>query len=107
MAGLIPESSYPWQDVNLDTPGLAQASTGGGELTLSAASAVSDPAQQIDYSFTLPAGFSYVPGSATFDGAPVGDPQVTDASTGATVASADFSVSTTGSRHVRDHGGAR
>ena len=36
VAGLIPESSYPWQDVNLDTPGLAQASTGGGELTLTA-----------------------------------------------------------------------
>ena len=96
VAGLLPESSYPWQDVNLDTPGLAQASTGGGEVTLTATSTTSGPGALIDYSFTLPAGFSYVPGSALYDGATVADPQVTASSSGVTVTSSDFSVSGTG-----------
>ena len=96
MAGLLPESSYPWQDVNLDTPGLAQASTGGGELTLTATSSASAPGEMIDYTFTLPAGFSYVPGSATYDGAAVGDPQVTQASSSVTVTSPEVSVGGTG-----------
>ena len=40
LAGLLPESTYPWQDVNLSTPGLAAASTGGGEVTLTATTTV-------------------------------------------------------------------
>jgi hypothetical protein len=96
VAGLLPESSYPWQGVNLNTPGLAEASTGGGQVTLTATSTATGAGGQIAYTFTLPVGFSYVPGTATFDGASVADPQVTISSTGDTVTSPDFSVSSGG-----------
>ncbi len=74
LAGLVPESSYPWQDVDLTTPGLAAASTGGGEVTLSATTTVANGPVGLTDVFTLPTGFSLVPGSALFDGQPSPDP---------------------------------
>ncbi len=96
VAGLLPQSSYPWQEVNLHTPGLAATSTGGGEVTLTATSTATGTGGQVAYTFTLPAGFSYMPGAATYDGASVGDPQVTISATGDSVTSPDFSVSSGG-----------
>ena len=74
LAGLVPQSTYPWQDVNLATPGLGAASTGGGELTLTATTTVANGPVGLTDVFTVPAGFSLVPGSALFDGQPSADP---------------------------------
>ena len=76
LAGLVPQSTYPWQDVNLATPGLAAASTGGGELTLTATTTVANGPVGLTDVLTVPAGFSLVPGSALFDGQPSADPAV-------------------------------
>ena len=76
LSGLVPESTFPWQDVNLATPGLAAASTGGGEVTLTATTTVANGPVGLTDAFTLPAGFSLVPGSALFDGQPSPDPTV-------------------------------
>ena len=76
LAGLVPESTYPWQDVDLSTPGLAAASTGGGEVTLTATTVVANGPTALTDVFTVPTGFSLVPGSAMFDGQPAPDPTV-------------------------------
>ena len=76
LSGLVPESSFPWQNVDLTTPGLAAASTGGGEVTLTATTTVANGPVALTELFTLPAGFSLVPGSALFDGSPSPDPTV-------------------------------
>ncbi len=74
LSGIVPESTFPWQNVNLATPGLAAASTGGGEVTLTATTTVANGPVGLTDVFTLPAGFSLVPGSAAFDGQPSSDP---------------------------------
>jgi hypothetical protein len=74
LAGLVPASTYPWQDVNLGTPGLGAASTGGGEVTLTATTVVANGPTALTEVLTVPSGFSLVPGSATFDGQPSPDP---------------------------------
>ena len=84
LAGLVPQSTYPWQDVNLATPGLAAASTGGGELTLTATTKVANGPVGLTDVFTVPAGFSLVPGSALFDGQPAPDPAVSGSTLTAT-----------------------
>ncbi len=76
LAGLVPESTYPWQDVNLATPGLAASSSGGGVLTLTATTTVANGPVALTDVLTVPAGFSLVPGSAQFDGQPSADPSV-------------------------------
>ena len=84
LAGLVPQSTYPWQDVDLATPGLAAASTGGGELTLTATTTVANGPVGLTDVFTVPAGFSLVPGSALFDGQPSSDPAVSGSTLTAT-----------------------
>ena len=84
LAGLVPQSTYPWQDVNLATPGLAAASTGGGELTLTATTTVANGPVGLTDVFTVPAGFSLVPGSALFDGQSSPDPTVSGSTLTAT-----------------------
>ena len=76
LSGLVPQSSFPWQNVDLTTPGLAAASTGGGEVTLTATTTVANGPVALTDVFTIPAGFSLVPGSALFDGQPSPDPTV-------------------------------
>ncbi len=76
LSGLVPQSSFPWQNVDLTTPGLAAASTGGGEVTLRATTSVTNGPVDLTEVFTLPAGFSLVPGSALFGGQPSPDPTV-------------------------------
>ena len=70
LSGLVPESTFPWQDVDLATPGLAAASTGGGEVTLTATTVVANGPAALTEVLTVPAGFSLVTGSSTFDGQP-------------------------------------
>ena len=84
LSGLVPESSFPWQNVNLATPGLAAASTGGGEVTLTATTVVANGPTALSEVLTVPAGFSLVTGSATFDGQPSPDPTVSGSTLTAT-----------------------
>ncbi len=74
VAGLLPPTSFPWQNVKLTkVPLSAHASTGGTD-TLAATITVRGPTgyesstQAVTVSFTLPPGFSYVAGSALATG---------------------------------------
>ena len=75
LLGLVPPTSYPWQDVNLSNLPVTSIGTGGGVVTYTSTvnllDAISEPVQM---SIALPAGLSYIPGSSRLDGQAISDP---------------------------------